>query len=96
MEKTDLGVVIPMEVGWSDVGTWNSLWMESSKDDKGNVKSGKVILDKSENNLCISNNRLIVGLGITDLIVVETNDALLVANRKNDQDVKTVSFITQR
>jgi len=90
MEKTDLGFVIPMEVGWSDVGTWNSLWMESSKDDSGNVKSGSVILDKSENNLLISNNRLIVGLGITDLIVVETNDALLVANRRNDQDVKTM------
>jgi mannose-1-phosphate guanylyltransferase len=97
MEKTDLGFVIPMDVGWSDVGTWNSLWMESSKDDSGNVKSGNVILDKSKNNLFISNNRLIVGLGIKDLIVVETNDALLVANRRNDQDVKTiVSLLTDK
>jgi len=90
MEKTKLGFVIPMEVGWSDVGSWNSLWQESSKDIKGNVKTGNIILDKSENNILISNNRLVVGLGIHDLIVVETNDALLVANRKNDQDVKNM------
>ena len=49
MEKTKLGMVFPMEVGWSDVGSWNSLWKESKKDKNGNSKFGNVILDKSEN-----------------------------------------------
>ncbi len=93
MEKTNLGLVIPMEIGWSDLGTWNSLWRESSKDDNGNVKAGNIILDKSENCILKSNNRLVVGLGLKDLIVVETNDALLVANRKNDQDLKNLVSI---
>ena len=90
MEKTNLGLVIPMEIGWSDLGSWNSLWRESPKDDNGNVKSGNIILDKSENCIFKSNNRLVVGIGLKNLIVVETNDALLVANRKNDQDVKNL------
>ena len=90
MEKTNIGYVIPMQVGWSDVGSWNSLWKESIKDEKGNSKSENVILEKSENCLLISDNRLVVGLGLKDLIVVETNDALLVANRNIDQEVKNI------
>jgi len=93
MEKTKLGFVIPMKVGWSDVGSWNSLWKESSKDDEGNSKSGNIILEKSKNCILRSSTRLVVGLGIKDLIVVETNDALLVANRTNDQDVKNIVSI---
>ena len=93
MEKTKLGCVIPMNVGWSDVGSWNSLWKESSKDKEGNSKSGNIILEKSKNCIVKSSSRLVVGLGINDLVVVETNDALLVANRKNDQDVKDIVSI---
>ena len=90
MEKTKLGMVFPMEVGWSDVGSWNSLWKESKKDKNGNSKFGNVILDKTENCFLLSSNRLIVALGIKDLIVVETNDALFVGNRESDQDVKKI------
>ena len=90
MENTKLGKVFPMEVGWSDVGSWNSLWKESKKDKNGNSNFGNVILDKSENCFLLSSNRLIVALGIKDLIVVETNDALFVGNRESDQDVKKI------
>ncbi len=90
MEKTKLGIVFPMEVGWSDVGSWNSLWRESKKDDNGNSKFGNVIAEKSENCFLLSSNRLIVALGIRDLIVVETNDALFVGIKEKDQDVKKI------
>jgi len=90
MEKTKLGIVFPMEVGWSDVGSWNSLWKESKKDDNGNSKLGNVIIEKSENCFLLSSNRLIVALGIRDLIVVETNDALFVGSREKDQYVKKI------
>ena len=97
MEKTKLGLVFPMDVGWSDVGSWNSLWKESLKDEEGNAKTGNIILRESKDSLIISENRLVVGLGIKDLVVVETNDALLVCNRKNDQDVKDiVSFLKNK
>jgi len=90
MEKTKLGFVLPMEVGWSDVGSWNALWKESKKDENGNSIYGNVITEKSENCFLMSNNRLVVALGVNDLIVVETNDALLVLNKEKDQDVKRI------
>tara|TARA_Y100000589_G_scaffold332001_1_gene388516 strand:- start:7071 stop:8507 length:1437 start_codon:yes stop_codon:yes gene_type:complete len=90
MEKTKLGFVIPMEVGWSDVGSWNSLWKESTKDENGNAVFGNVILEKSQNCFLMSNNRLLVTMGINNLIVIETNDALLVVNKEKDQDVKKI------
>ena len=96
MEKTKLGFVLPMEVGWSDVGSWNSLWKESTKDENGNSIYGNVITEKSENCFLMSNNRLVVALGINDLIVVETNDALLVLNKEKDQDVKRIVPILKK
>ena len=96
MEKTKLGFVFPMEVGWSDVGSWNSLWKESKKDDSGNTKYGNVILEKSENCFLMSRNRLLVGSGLKNLIVVETNDALLVVNKEIDQDVKRIVSIIKK
>ena len=83
MEKTDKGVVLPMDVGWSDVGDWQSMWKNSQKDKNGNSLNGEVILDQTKNSLFRSESRLIVGLGVEDLIVVETNDVMLVANKKN-------------
>ena len=90
MEKTKLGFVLPLEVGWSDVGSWNSLWKESEKDENGNSTYGNVILEKSEDCFFMSNNRLLVAMGVKDLIVVETHDALLVVNKDQDQDVKKI------
>ena len=88
MEKTKLGFVLPMEVGWSDVGVGIRYGRSPSKDENGNSIYGNVITEKSENCFLMSNNRLVVALGINDLIVVETNDALLVLNKEKDQDVK--------
>jgi mannose-1-phosphate guanylyltransferase len=90
MEKTDKGVVLPMDVGWSDVGDWQSMWKNSQKDKHGNSLNGEVILDQTKNSLFRSESRLIVGLGVEDLIVVETNDVMLVANKKKSQDIKKI------
>ena len=90
MEKTSKGVVLPMDVGWSDVGDWQSIWKNSHKDKDGNSVNGEVILHQTKNSLFRSENRLIVGLGLEDLIVVETNDVMLVANKRNSQDVKKI------
>ena len=90
MEKTNKGIVLPMDVGWSDVGNWQSIWENLNKDKNGNSVTGKVILDQTKNSLFKSENRLIVGLGVEDLVVVDTNDVLLVANKHKSQDIKKI------
>ena len=90
MEKTDKGFVLPLDAGWSDIGSWQAVWENSEKDIEGNHLRGKVILENSKNCYLRSENRLLVGIGINDLIVVETNDAILVSNRKYSQKVKEI------
>ena len=72
MEKTSKGVVLPLDAGWSDIGSWKSLWDSEKKDPFGNVIKGKVLDEKSEDCYLQSDNRLLVSLGLKDLIVVET------------------------
>ncbi len=94
MEKTSLGVVFPLEVDWSDVGSWNSFWENSIKDKNGNVLIGDAISVASKNCLINSNSRLTVGLGIDDLIIIETNDAVLVTTKSNSENIKSlVNFL---
>ena len=88
MEKTSLATVFPLDAGWSDIGSWKSVWETEEKDKKGNVSLGKVLSKKSENCYFRSENRLVVGIGIKNLIIVETNDAILIANKEFDQEVK--------
>lgn len=90
MEKTTLGSVLPLRAGWSDVGSWSALWDTADRDDDGNVIRGRVITEHSRNCYLRSENRLVVGLGVEDLIVVETDDAVLIAHRNRAQQVKTV------
>jgi mannose-1-phosphate guanylyltransferase len=90
MEKTEKATVIPIDVGWSDLGSWSSIWDISEKDADGNVNIGKVKAIDSKNNYMRSENRLVIGIGLEDLIIVETNDAILVANKENIQKVKNV------
>ncbi len=90
MEKTTRGTVIPMDVGWSDVGSWEVVWDTSKKDIKGNFTSGNVILENTKNSYLRSENRLIVGIDLNDLIVVETKDAILISNKKSSQKVKSI------
>jgi mannose-1-phosphate guanylyltransferase/mannose-6-phosphate isomerase len=90
MEKTDSSMVIPMDAGWSDVGSWSALWEVSEKDENNNVIKGDVISVNSANNYLHSNNKLIAVVGIDNLVVVETKDAILVAHKEQVQDVKTI------
>ena len=76
MEKTKLGSVLTLKAGWDDIGSWKSLWKNSKKDDRGNALKGKVIIEDSENCYLRSEDRLIVGININDLVIVETNDAV--------------------
>lgn len=90
MEKTESSMVIPMDAGWSDVGSWSALWEVSEKDENNNVIKGDVISVNSANNYLHSNNKLIAVVGIDNLVVVETKDAILVAHKEQVQDVKTI------
>jgi mannose-1-phosphate guanylyltransferase/mannose-6-phosphate isomerase len=88
MEKTRKAVVIPLDIGWSDVGSWGALWELGAKDGKGNVISGDVITIDTADTYIRSDNRLIATLGIKDLIIVDAGDAILVADRACAQEVR--------
>ncbi len=90
MEKTQKGTVLPLDVGWSDIGSWESVWKISSKDSNGNSFKGNVITKNVSNCLINSESRLLVGLGIKELIVIETNDAVLIADKSKTQEVKNI------
>jgi len=90
MEKTGLAAVVPVEMGWSDIGSWSALWQESSQDSLGNVLIGDVMAIDSASSYVRSDGRLVATIGIRDLIVVATDDAVLVADKAKDQDVKKV------
>lgn len=84
------GVVLPLSAGWSDVGAWDALWNVLPKDSDGNVVQGDVLLQNSHNTLALSEGRLIACVGVRDLVVVETADAVLVAHKDKTQDVKKI------
>lgn len=88
MEKTDAAMVVPMDAGWSDVGSWSSLHQVSDKDEAGNVKVGDVLVEDTRNCYLYASDRLVATVGLEDCIVVETKDAVLVAPRDRGQDVK--------
>ena len=90
MEKTAKGIVLPLDAGWSDVGNWQAVWDNSIKDKNGNSTLGKVILEDSNNSYLRSENRLMVGIGLSDLIAVETNDAILIAKKNKSQNIKEI------
>lgn len=90
MEKTELGAVLPLDCGWSDIGAWSALWDVANKDEQGNVLKGDVLLDNTKNSYIYSDSRLVATTGIDNLVVVETSDAVLVANRDSVQDVKNL------
>ena len=90
MEKTNKGTVLPLDVGWSDIGSWQAVWESSQKDKDNNFTQGKIILDNTKNCYFRGEKRLIVGIGLNNLIVVETNDAILISDKKNTQSVKNI------
>ena len=92
MEKSKNVFVIPAEFGWSDVGSWDALWDISDKDNKKNARtgSGMVLFEDTEGSLVYSPGKLVALVGMKDVIVVETKDALLVCKRGQSQDVKKI------
>lgn len=90
MEKTDVGSVVSLDCGWSDVGAWSALWDVAERDPRGNASSGDVILDNCSNGYFRSESRLLAAIGVENLVVVETADAVLVAERSSVQDVKRI------
>jgi len=84
------GVVIPMNAGWSDVGAWDALWKVLPKDDEGNVARGDVLLHDCRNTLVMSASPLVACIGVEDLVVVETPDAILISHKDKTQEVKQI------
>jgi mannose-1-phosphate guanylyltransferase/mannose-6-phosphate isomerase len=90
MEQTSAAVVVPMSAGWSDVGAWSALWEIGDTDLEGNVTRGDVELSATKNSYIRSESRLVATVGVEDLVVVETADAVLVADRHCVQNVKDI------
>jgi mannose-1-phosphate guanylyltransferase/mannose-6-phosphate isomerase len=90
MEPSTKVAVVPVEMGWSDIGSWSALWQESPKDADGNVTKGDVVMLNSSDCYVQSQGQLVAGIGLKDLVVVATDDAVLVAHKDHDQEVKAV------
>ncbi len=90
MEKTDRAVVVPLDAGWSDVGSWSALWDVAGKDVNGNAIKGDVLAVDTGNSYLHSENKLVAVLGLSDMVVVETDDAVMVSPRSRAQEVKQI------
>lgn len=96
IEKVDHLVMVELDAGWSDIGSWSALWDIHEKDENKNVIKGDVIQLNSENNLIYTQDKLVSLLGVENLIVVETKDALLIANKEHMQNVKEIVQILKK
>lgn len=90
MEHTTDAVMVPLDAGWSDIGSWSALWDVSAKDEQGNVFKGDVLDQQSRNTYVHASSRLVATLGVSDLVIVETQDAVLVAHKDQVQEVKKI------
>ena len=90
MEKTDKAQVVPVDFGWNDIGSWSAMWDESEQDGDGNHFRGDVVAVDTTNSYIHAGERLIGTIGVDNLVVVETVDAILIAERDRVQDVKTI------
>ncbi len=88
MERTTRAAVVPVGMGWSDLGSWDALWEMGDKDARGNALSGNVVAEETSNCYLRSEAGLIAAIGIEDLVVVATDDAVMVAPRNRTQEVK--------
>ena len=96
MEKTDSAFVLPIDVGWNDVGSWSALWQIAEQDADGNAHRGDVLAVETRNTLAWSERRLVALIGLDDIVVVDTDDALLVAHRDRVQEVKQIVAALKR
>lgn len=90
MEKTQGAVVVPIDCGWSDVGSWSALWEVSSKDDNGNTLKGDVVALDTAGCFIQGDRKLIATIGLQDIVIVESDDAIMVADKGRVQDVKSI------
>lgn len=90
MEKTDRAAVVPLTADWSDLGSWEAFYEAAPHDGDGNVRVGDVYAEGAENCYLHASNRMVAALGVSDLVVVETADSVLVADRARTQDVKKI------
>ena len=88
MENTNKGIVLPLDTDWSDIGSWKSVWENSDKDILGNVTNGNVISKETENCYFHSDSKLLVSLGLKDLVIINTDDATLVAEKNQSENIK--------
>jgi mannose-1-phosphate guanylyltransferase/mannose-6-phosphate isomerase len=82
--------VIPLDAGWNDLGAWDAVWQVGEKDKNGNLIQGDVLLEAAENNLIHSSHRLVSAVGVNNLVIIETADAVMVADRSQSQHVKSI------
>lgn len=82
--------MVELDAGWNDLGAWDAVWQVGKQDQDGNVISGDTLLTNSKNSLVHASSRLVSAVGVENLIIIETADAVLVADRKNSQDVKNI------
>lgn len=90
MEKTNKALMVPLDAGWSDVGSWEALWDVSEKDENENSMHGDVICYDTKSSYVSSEGRLVTLIGVEDLVVVETADSVMVLNKSHSQDVKHI------
>ena len=90
MEKTDRAVVVPISAGWSDIGAWPALWNVCPQDADGNVIQGDVLVEDTRNAFLVAQHRCLATVGLDNVVVVETADAVLVASMDKAQDVKAI------
>ncbi len=96
MEKSERVYVIPGDFGWSDIGSWDEVFRVSGKDDSGNTITGKVIQKDTRNSYIYSPDKVVATIGVEDLIIVNTEDALLICHKNRSQEVKEISDYLRR
>ena len=98
MEKADNVFVIPASFGWSDLGTWASLWENYERDYYGNAVKGKkvMIYDATNNMVMAPDNKLVIIQGLDDYIVIDSGDVLLICKKENEQDIKQITMDMKR
>jgi len=90
MERTDKAAVVPVEMGWSDIGSWEALWTAAARDEEGNATKGDVLHHGARNSYLRSEGPLVAAVGVEDIVVVATQDAVLVSHKSASQDVKRI------
>ena len=96
MENISDALIVTLDIDWSDIGTWNALWEISSKDENGNVLEGDVITMGCSNSYAKSEARLVTAIGLESVIIVETKDSVLVADRTRSEEVKALTELLKK